>query len=174
MFSFRSAVKNDYKAIAALHAKSWQQNYRGTFSDHFLDDEVLSDRLAVWKNRLENPKANQFIHIVENENILEAFICGYMDDDPEYGTLIDNLHVDSKFIGQRIGEKLMIDAARFLEEKNEVSMYLWVLASNAKAIRFYERLGGRPIATVNDFEIGDREVTKTRYHWPNLKLIQGL
>lgn len=174
MFSFKSAVKNDYRAIAALHAKSWQQNYRGVFSDYFLDNEVLNERLEVWKNRLENPKDNQFIHVVEIEDSFVAFICGYIDDDPKYGTLIDNLHVDSKFIGQRIGERLMIDAARLLNEKDKVSMYLWVLANNASAIRFYERIGGKPVETVNDFDIGDREITKTRYHWPNLKVIQDL
>lgn len=174
MFSFRAAVKNDYKAIAALHAKSWQQNYRGVFSDHFLDNEVLNDRLVVWKNRLENPKDNQFIQVVEIENSCAAFICGNIDDDLEYGTLIDNLHVDSKFIGQQIGKKLMIDAARFLEEKDKASMYLWVLADNTKAIKFYERIGGRSMETVNDFDIGDREITKIRYHWANLKLIGSL
>ena len=174
MFSFRPAVKNDYRAIAALHAKSWQQNYRGTFSDHFLDNEVLKDRLAVWKDRLENPKGNQFINIVEIENSFVAFICAYFDDHSEYGTLIDNLHVDSKYIGQHIGEKLMINCARFLEEKDKTSMYLWVLTSNAKAIRFYERIGGKPVETVNDFDIGDRKITKTRYHWPKLNLIQSL
>lgn len=173
MFSFRSAVKNDYRAIAALHAKSWKENYRGAFSDQFLNNEVLSDRLAVWKNRLENPKKNQFIRVVEIENSFVAFICGYVDDDVEYGTLIDNLHVDSKFIGRGIGEKLMIDTAGYLVEKDKSSMYLWVLASNDKAIRFYKRIGGKALETVNDFDIGDREITKTRYHWPDLKISYG-
>ena len=172
--SIRSAIKNDYRAIAALHAKSWQQNYRGTFSDHFLDNEVLEDRLTVWKDRLEKPKRNQFIHIAEIDNSFGAFICGYIDEDSAFGTLIDNLHVDSEFIGRGIGEKLMLETALFLEKQDKVSMYLWVLTSNRKAISFYERLGGKPMETVNDFDIGDREITKTRYHWPNLKLILGL
>lgn len=174
MVSFRPAVSTDYKAIAALHTKSWRQNYRGTFSDHFLDKEVLNERLTVWKDRLANPKENQFVQIAEIEDSLVAFVCGYIDQDSEYGTLIDNLHVDSEFIGQRIGEKLMVDAAKYLEEKNKTSMYLWVLTSNIKAIRFYERIGGRPLDTVNEFDIGDREITKTRYHWPDLKSNQGL
>ena len=169
----RSAIKKDYRAIAALHAKSWQQNYRGTFSDHFLDKEVVKDRFVVWSNRFVNPKENQFVYIAEMENSLVAFVCGYIDDDSEYGTLIDNLHVDSKFIGRGIGEKLMLEAALFLKKQDRSCMYLWVLTSNKKAISFYERLGGKAMETVNDFDIGDREITKTRYHWPNLKLILG-
>lgn len=174
MLKFRTATQSDIEGIASLHAKSWQQNYRGIFSDHFLDQEVVSERLSVWKERLTNPPENQFVHIAECNDEFVGFVCGYIDDHSEYGTLIDNLHVHSEFIGQRIGEKLMIHAAGFLEDKNRTSMYLWVLANNTKAIRFYERIGGIPLETVNDFDIGDREITKTRYYWPDLKFILGL
>ncbi|MGI9550674.1 MAG: GNAT family N-acetyltransferase [Aurantibacter sp.] len=174
MVAFRSAKETDAEAVAALHAKSWQQNYRGVFSDQFLDQEVVGERLSVWKERLANPPENQFVRLAEIDNKFVGFVCGYFDDHSEYGTLIDNLHVNSEFIGQRIGEKLMVDAARFLEEKNRTSMYLWVLVNNTKAIRFYERIGGKSLETVNDFDIGDREITKTRYYWPDLKFILGL
>ncbi len=174
MFSFRAAVKNDYKAIAMLHAKSWQQNYRGVFSDHFLDNEVLNERCKVWKERLQNPKGNQFIQVVEIENSIVAFVCVHRGADIVFGTLIDNLHVDSRFIGQGIGEKLMLNVARAMQEKGGASMYLWVLTSNAKAIRFYERMGGSAKETINDLDIGDREITKTRYYWPNLNSMPGL
>jgi ribosomal protein S18 acetylase RimI-like enzyme len=174
MITFRFAGENDAAAVAALHAKSWQQNYRGVFSDHYLDHEVKSERLSVWKERLANPPENQFVHVAEIDDEFVGFVCGYMDHHPEYGTLIDNLHVHSEFIGQRIGERLMVNAAAFLEDKNRASMYLWVLVSNAKAIKFYERIGGKPRETVNDFDIGDQEITKTRYFWPDLKFILSL
>ena len=50
----------DYKKIAKLHVKSWQQHYRGDFSDHFLDVEATSEREEVWKDRLTNPSPNQY------------------------------------------------------------------------------------------------------------------
>lgn len=174
MVSFRNATQQDDQAIAALHAKSWQENYRGTFSDAFLDDAVIDDRLMVWKDRLALPNENQWVYVAEVGNSLVAFICAYFDKDPKYGTLIDNLHVHSEFIGQRIGERLMIEAARFLRANHKQSMYLWVLASNTKAIRFYQRLGGVPMETVTDFDIGDREIVKTRYYWQNLDTIVNL
>ena len=174
MVTFRRASKGDYKAISTLHAKSWQQNYRGVFSDRFLDTEVMDDRFSVWKDRLENPPENQFVLIAEIGDEFVGFVCGYIDDHSEYGTLIDNLHVDSEFIGRRIGEKLMIRAAEFLKENTKTKMYLWVLASNTKAIKFYERVGGRSLETINDFDIGDREITKTRYYWPDLAFILAL
>ncbi len=171
MVGFRTASKHDYRAIAALHAKSWQQNYRGALSDKFLDNKVVEERLAVWKDRFENPRRNQFVLVAEIDNRLVGFVCGYIDDDPKYGTLIDNLHVDSEFIGRRIGEKLMINAAEHIKAISKTSMYLWVLIGNTKAARFYERIGGKALETINDYDIGDREITKTRYYWPNLELI---
>lgn len=169
MLVFRSATEKDAKGIAALHAKSWQQNYRNVFSDRFLDNEVVSERQSVWRKRLSDPPENQFVQVAEINETLVGFVCGYIDDHLVYGTLIDNLHVDSEFIGRRIGEQLMVWAATFLtQDLNKTSMYLWVLTSNQKAIKFYERLGGMEEETINDFDIGDREITKTRYHWPTL------
>lgn len=174
MGSFRPAIPKDYKAIAALHAKSWQENYRGTFSDAFLDDAVIDDRLAVWKDRFAIPKENQFVYVAEVENSVVAFICAYLDKDPTYGTLIDNLHVHSEFIGQGIGERLIIEAAKFLRANDKQSMYLWVLTSNTKAIKFYRRMGGIPMETVRDFDIGDRKIVKTRYYWQRLETLLNL
>ena len=174
MLVFRSATEKDAKGIAALHAKSWQQNYRGVFSDGFLDNDVVHERFMVWNERFENPKKNQLVFVAEIENTFVGFLCAYIDDNSDYGTLIDNLHVDSEFIGQRIGEQLLVEAALFLDAKNKTSMYLWVLVNNTKAINFYERIGGKPEETIDDFDIGDREITKTRYHWPSLKFILDL
>ena len=48
---FRLAGPADAKAVANLHADSWRRYYRGAYSDGFLDDDVVADRLAVWSGR---------------------------------------------------------------------------------------------------------------------------
>lgn len=175
MLNFRTAAECDIERIASLHAKSWQQNYRDTFSNDFLDNKVESERHGVWHQRLSDPRKDQFVMVVEVNKLLVGFVCGYIDDHAEFGTLIDNLHVNSEFIGQKIGERLMVRAAKCLSQLDEkASMYLWVLTSNLKAVKFYERLGGKPLETVNDFDIGDKEITKTRYHWPTLAPLLNL
>lgn len=175
MLKIRTATKSDIEGIASLHSKSWQQNYRNTFSDQFLDYEVQHERLVVWKKRFENVSKDQYVQVAEVNGELVGFICAYIDRDSKYGTLIDNLHVSSDFIGQGIGEQLMVNMANFLDQnESNASMYLWVLTSNLKAIKFYERMGGKPVETVNDFDIGDKEIVKTRYHWPDLKYIKAL
>src|SRR5205807_3917990 len=44
---FRHATADDAAAMARLHTQSWRENYRGVYSDAFLDDEALADRVAV-------------------------------------------------------------------------------------------------------------------------------
>ena len=45
MLIFIAANDTDAEPIAHLHALSWQQHYREAFGAHFLDHEVVQDRL---------------------------------------------------------------------------------------------------------------------------------
>jgi len=38
---FHEATERNIDAVAALHAESWRRNYRGAYSDDFLDGEVF-------------------------------------------------------------------------------------------------------------------------------------
>ena len=129
---FRSAQESDAKAIAALHADSWQRHYRIAYTDHFLDD------------------------------------------DPAWGALLDNLHVayDRKRGG--VGTRMLSLTARtVLAERPGSSLYLWVLEKNAGARAFYDARGGtcvesRPVlapggdpARLNGSPVG------LRYAWPD-------
>ncbi|QCX01299.1 GNAT family N-acetyltransferase [Aggregatimonas sangjinii] len=166
---FRPASKNDACAIAALHAKSWQQNYRGALSDAFLDEKAPSERLAVWRSRLENSPSEQCVLVAENGGKVVGFVCLYFDHSSEYGTLLDNLHVSSEMQGNGIGRQLMRLAAEKMERRRpDSSMYLWVLQQNLAAIRFYEALGGLKVEAVEEMDIGDIPVIKSRYYWNSL------
>src|SRR5579859_4233845 len=52
---FRAAAPGDANAIAGLHADSWRRNYRGAFSDAFLDHDVAGYLLPLWTERLASP-----------------------------------------------------------------------------------------------------------------------
>tara|TARA_R110000868_G_scaffold9349_7_gene46800 strand:+ start:9466 stop:9984 length:519 start_codon:yes stop_codon:yes gene_type:complete len=166
MVNFREAVFNDYKQIAALHVKSWQQNYRKDFSDHFLDNEAFQDRLVVWENRLKNPLPNQYVIVAEMEGVMVGFSCAFFDENSTYGTLLDNLHVVSEAKGMGVGTKLIrFIAKQSLAYNNKSGIYLWVLENNRSAIEFYKYLGGKHTETVTGQDIGDRKVQKCRIVW---------
>ncbi len=144
MLSFRNARKEDAENIAKLHAKSWQRAYKGILSDEYLANNVLKNRLETWQKRFENPKENQYIILVEENDILLGFVCIFGNQDTEYGSLIDNLHVKPDLKGKGIGKKLLIKASDLILENYKTRiMHLWVFEANTSAIGFYENCGGK-------------------------------
>jgi GNAT superfamily N-acetyltransferase len=149
MITLREARLSDYASIAKLHAESWQQNYRGIYSDQFLDNEVEQDRLTVWHKRLSAPASNQQVIIATQDETVVGFACLLLDDDPTFGSLLDNLHVTTNVQKTGIGKLLMKECARRIANKNSSNrMYLWVYEANENARRVYERLGAEHFETV--------------------------
>lgn len=140
---FRKAEAADADQIAALHAESWRRTYRGLMPDAFLDGDVLENRQAEWQKRLSAAPANQLIVVAEEDRSLRGFLCVYGDDDPTWGSLIDNLHVRHDAQKQGIGRRLMREASVWLEPRyRDRGVYLWVMQKNTNAQQFYARLGG--------------------------------
>lgn len=159
----------DTQAIARLHALSWEQNYRGEFSDHYLDHEVWEDRLKTWTARMENPSAEQYVIMAKEGDTLCGFACVYLRHDPVWGALLDNLHVLPSWKKNGIGRKLMQKAAEWVWHQDPTSkMYLWVLESNAGARKFYERIGGQLAEKTIMSNPGGGESPVLQYVWPDL------
>ena len=133
---FREAHPGDAEAIARLHADSWRRHYRGAYSDAYLDGDVVSDRLAVWTERLADDDRRCTI-LAENDGLV-GFANTYFDDDPTWGALLDNLHVLANRKRQGIGTRLLAQTAQALVGRPQPSgLYLWVLEQNAEGQAFY-------------------------------------
>ncbi len=139
---FRGAQKTDAPQIALLHAENWRKTYRGILLDEFLDGDIFENRKNLWEQRLTRPPANQFICAAFEHQKLAGFVCVFGENDPKWGSLIDNLHVAEASRGHGIGKKLMKNAANWVNENYPKNgFYLWVYEKNASARRFYENLG---------------------------------
>ena len=142
--TYRPATPFDAPRIAALHARSWQENYRGDMTDHYLDREAAKERLAVWTDRFSNTDPNLRVMLAEEGNDLVAFCCLLLHDDPDDGTLLDNLHVRKDLQGTGVGRRLIRWAAvTTLAEDPTGKLYLWVLKNNVRAAAMYRHIGGR-------------------------------
>jgi ribosomal protein S18 acetylase RimI-like enzyme len=150
MIKFRKADLSDAQRIANLHAVSWQRTYRGNFTDAYLDSDVFTERQEFWKTSLTNPGDNQSVIIAESETALIGFLCVFGGEDPQWGSFIDNLHVDNTCQGQGVGSDLMIQASDWLQKHfNNYGVFLHVWESNP-ALHFYEQLGGRNTSLVEE------------------------
>ena len=144
----RQALPSDADDIARLHAISWRTAYRGALSDAYLDGPIEAERAELWRARLAQPAANQFVVIAQSRGEAVGFACAYGGEDPQWGTFLDNLHVLPEFKRQGIGAQLMREVAAWSAGAYPgQGIYLWVLGSNLPAQRFYARIGGENAGT---------------------------
>ena len=167
--SIRIAQQEDSLAIAAVHTASWRSSYRGILSDDYLNEKLESERLSVWKRRLEFPKTNQYVAVVKQESHIVGFACAFGGEDELLGTMLDNLHVLPSQKCKGIGRKLVRDIACWCDrDYPNKGLYLWVFEQNLPARRFYDRLGGVVVGEANRSAPDGTTVKKIRYAWKNI------
>jgi GNAT superfamily N-acetyltransferase len=141
----RQAVETDAEAIARLKTRSWQSGYRGQLPDRFLDDLSLelASRIDYWRTHISTqPSAKHEIWTAECDGDLRAFAAlgpARRDDEAGLGELYA-LYVDPLHWGQGVGRSLLSHAVQRLS-RDHANALLWVLESNVRARRFYERAG---------------------------------
>ena len=102
--TIRAAGLADAGVIAQLHTRSWQSAYRGILSDDFLQGPLPENRRVLWHGRLAEPdRTDQIVLVDEQEGAIRGFACAYLEADPEWGCLLDNLHVVPDLKGQGVG-----------------------------------------------------------------------
>ncbi|HEY0747503.1 MAG TPA: GNAT family N-acetyltransferase [Steroidobacteraceae bacterium] len=165
--AIRAAVLSDAASIASLHASSWQTAYRGILQQDFLDGPVIANRRQLWERRLcADPPQGQFILVSDQGGEIQGFACAFLDADPEWGTLLDNLHVAPRQKGRGLGGQLMaVVAQTVLRDGLIPRLHLWVYEKNLPARRFYERLGGSATDCVVEPAPDGGHVTAIRYAW---------
>jgi ribosomal protein S18 acetylase RimI-like enzyme len=145
---YRDAVERDADSVAALHAESWRRHYRGAYLDTYLDGDVIRERQQVWRGRLSAPQTGHFTVIAHQGDEIVGFAHTILDEDPQWGSLLENLHVTTELKRNGIGSHLLSEAAqRLLHVRPAGSVHLWVLDQNTAAQAFYEARGGNRVET---------------------------
>ncbi|HTB87468.1 MAG TPA: GNAT family N-acetyltransferase [Steroidobacteraceae bacterium] len=168
--TIRAAGLADAGAIALLHAHSWQSAYRGILSDEFLQGPLHENRRVLWHTRLsDTERADQFVLVDEEGGALRGFACAFLEADPEWGCLLDNLHVVPDLKGRGLGGQLMTAVAqRVMLSNPDSGLHLWAYEQNLAARRFYERLGGIISERHAEMAPDGTEVNAVRYFWSEL------
>jgi ribosomal protein S18 acetylase RimI-like enzyme len=156
-----------------VHADSWRRNYRGAFSDAFLDGDVIAERGTVWAERLGQQQPGHLTLVAVCDDIVVGFAHTIRDADPTWGALLDNLHVSHQFKRLGIGADFLKETAgHFVAHRWPPGLYLWVLEQNTTAQAFYEAQGGRRVERViaGPFP-GGGHAPSFRYAWPDIAMI---
>ncbi len=166
--NFRRANLSDAPAIAALHAASWRHAYKGALSDDYLEHHADADRQKLWLGRLQAPLEGQSVLLAEQGDELQGFACVFTQDHPQWGALLDNIHVALPHQRSGLGTALLQQAAQCCAEQAPRSgLYLWVLQSNLPAQHFYRKLGASVCGDDVWQPPGGGAVPRFRMAWPS-------
>lgn len=166
------ATVQDATHIAELHAHSWQTTYSQCLPGEHVRDHLQHEHAMLWRERLmrvDDPALRIWKACPElADGPLAGFVCALSGAD---GILLDNLHVATPWQRRGIGRALFQRVQRWATALDPgAPLYLWVLAQNLRAQRFYEQMGGsagavHPIAVSPGIE-----VPAVRYVWRAVKI----
>lgn len=140
----RLATVDDAPSIAEAHVASWQAAYVGQLPDDLLDGLTAEARIPGWVTVLSSPPPTA-VHIAVQGPLVLGFASSTpsRDDDAESGRTgeVQGIYTRREAWDTGVGAQLMGAALENLTGAGFVEATLWVLATNARAIRFYERGG---------------------------------
>lgn len=171
--AFRPAIPSDHVRIASLHTESWRSSYRGILPDAYLDEEITEERERLWKARFLAPDIDRrYMLLAEIKKELVGFVCVLLDEEPEWGACLDNLHVCPELKGQGLGRQLFAKATRWVMAKElGWPIHLWVFEANHPARRFYEAFRGEVVEReIKEMPKGAK-VPSLRYVWRDLGML---
>ena len=170
MAIIREAKFEDYSVIARLQSTNWRKYYRGILTDEFLDKKADQDRSTLWYNRMLFPDKDQRVFVAVVDEKIAGFACIFLNEDKEFGTFLDNLHVSEQVHRSGIGSSLLKRCADCISRHSpDGRMYLWVYESNTDARRLYERMGAQLHETIEKDTVGGQNARVCRYVWQNIE-----
>lgn len=165
-YCLRLARVEDSVAIAALHAQSWRSIYQHELKANYLAYALDTDRQTLWQQRLSQPTANQRIWVIEVAGSIVGFACLYLQQDTQWGSLLDNLHVCPREQGKGWGGILLQTVLNTcVTHAVTHGLYLWVVQSNLKAQQIYQHYGAQRAAAGNWQAPDGSTVATWRYVW---------
>jgi L-amino acid N-acyltransferase YncA len=164
--SVRAATPQDSSAVAEVHVDSWQWAYRGQLPDDYLDSLSVDDRLTMWNQRLETTDTGVLVAVDDDGSVMGfASVGPSRDPDAPEGTgELESIYLVAGAAGTGAGSLLMQEAMDELRRKGFAGATLWVLETNQRARRFYERQGWSWDGSRSDHQIecGNRPIVRYR------------
>lgn len=163
----RPATPADVPAIAAVRIRSWQAAYRGSVPQDYLD---ALDVDAEITRRQDRPLDGQ--HVAEAEGTVVGWlhVGPYRADEgeevpgPSCGE-VGAIYALPEFWGRGVGRGMLAYGLCELRRLGLSPVLLWVLVTNGRARRFYERAGFHADGPVVGFDVGGATLPEMRYRY---------
>lgn len=157
-----------------MHVDTWRAAYEGVVPDDHLSGLSYEESESLWRDVIGAGDGCVFVAEDERGGIF-GFASGRRRRKFAHGLEgylgeLKTVYVLPSGQGTGAGRQLVCAVARYFVDAGVGSMLLWVFAENGRARRFYESLGGVPIAE-DGFELGGAWLTEVAYGWKNLDVL---
>lgn len=152
-YIIRKNELKDQEQMAKIKVDGWQSAYDKNVSSKYLkklDYKAQTERYIA--------SFDEYKHLVlvadRNEDIL-GYSCFDLKQNDKYDSELVSLYIKPKEIGKGIGTTLFKETVKELLEQDKKNMIVWCFKDNKKAIKFYEKLGGKNVET-KTVKIGEK------------------
>lgn len=154
----RKACNADRSAIGKIYCETWKEAYKNLLPDDYL--LKLNQDFCM-------PKSENLTNylIAETDNAAVGIINYGVSRDNEIDKSgeIRAIYVLPQFWHKGFGTELFLAAKSALKKLNYTSVYLWVLAENASAIKFYEKMQMHPLNVKRNINIGGTDLVEIKF-----------
>ncbi|HXQ61759.1 MAG TPA: GNAT family N-acetyltransferase [Acidimicrobiales bacterium] len=189
----RPGTRADALAIATVHVRSWKAAYRGLLPQPYLDALEPGLRLGQWETFLDatawpatgalvladrsspdDTDAHTGSERANGSPSETGGVCGFAgmsptrdgDEDPTSVGELQTLYLEPRIWGCGAGSLLLTAVEDQFRSAGFRSASAWVLETNARARRFYERHGWRGDGTTKLHDWDAFVATDVRYRVP--------
>jgi GNAT superfamily N-acetyltransferase len=169
-YRVRAARPADAAALARIHVAAWRHAYRGIIADHNLAQTTELRAMHRFRRELEGERDRSLLHVLDGPAGAPGPI-GYVHTGPrrDHGRLgrcgeVFELYLDPAFHGLGGGRKLLSAGLWSLSGRRLLPAWVWVLADNHPARRFYVGMGGHEVAR-GRVRVGDQVLAQVAYAW---------
>jgi L-amino acid N-acyltransferase YncA len=159
------AAPEDAAAIARVHVESWRAAYAGIIPAEYLAALSTEQRTNAWHHSIS--RGTPELVVARDEGAVVGFAAfGSCRDEGAASTAgeVWAIYVAPSRWSCGVGRELWHHAGRRLVERGFRTVSVWVLAENARAIRFYASAGlTADPASRREITIGGKPLQELRY-----------
>ena len=149
LVSIRRAKPEDAPGLSKVFEQAWREAYQGIIPGVALEKLLARRGPRWWRSTIGRGRPLAVLDIGQG-------IAGYVS----YGRCrdrslhaegeIDELYLAPEYQGIGFGRRLFKAVRNDLSDREMTKVAVWALADNERACAFYTRLGGRPIARIDE------------------------
>jgi ribosomal protein S18 acetylase RimI-like enzyme len=161
LISIRRARSEDATGLSRVFDSAWREAYQGIIPGIALEKMIARRGPRWWRSTVGRGRPLVVLDVGEG-------IAGYVS----YGRCrdrslpadgeVDELYLVPEYQGVGYGRRLFNAVRNDLRDRGMQRVVVWALGDNERACAFYERLGGRSVARIEE-RIGGIPLAKVAY-----------